>query len=279
MGVPILLSDGTMFGTICAIDEEPYQFSQIELEKMKSLAELLAHIIEGSQAFSKLDGMEVSELKRLTLLGSLASGIAHEMGNSLQSVRGLIQIALNESDKLKTYQEILIDELDHMNKVLKEFVMATQPPAPLKESFAIETLVDELKKVFYNELMLKNINLLSNIKEDLPPITADFAQIRQVLTNVLKNSIEAIGTNGLITLRTNISHNNDELIITVCDNGPGIPLTHLDRVGQPFFTTKDEAIGLGLAINRRIMEAHGGSIGIESSEKGTLVKVTLPLEV
>lgn len=277
MGIPIFLEDGTMFGTICAVDPNPYSFTENEIESMKMVAELATSIIQKSRIRSELLDEEKTEFKRLSIVGNLAAGLADEMGNSLQTVQGLLQLTFEGFKELGEYREIVFQELDHMNKVLNNFVMATQPPAPSKKNFDIGALLADTIKEFSTEKLLKNICISVEIPQEvLPSLTADYSQIRQVILNLINNSMEAIVANGKIVIKAYQSHSN-QIMITVSDNGKGIPMSQMDKIGLPFFTTKDDCIGLGLAISKRIVRAHGGTVSIESGDTGTIVKVALPI--
>ncbi len=275
MGIPIFLEDGTMFGTICAVDPSPYSFTQNEYENMKMVAELASAIIQKSQIRSKLIDEERTEYKRLSIIGNLASGLADEMGNSLQSVQGLLQLTFERFEELGEYSEVVFQELNHMNKVLKDFILATKPPAPSKKYTDISSLLYDSINEFSTEKLLRNISISVEISTELPNVMADYSQIRQVILNLINNSMEAIVANGKIDIKVYQSHPN-QIIITVSDNGKGIPVSLLDKIGLPFFTTKEDCIGLGLAISKRIVGAHDGKISIESGDIGTIVKVVLP---
>ncbi|QOR67649.1 GAF domain-containing protein [Cytobacillus suaedae] len=276
MGIPLFLEDGTMFGTICAVDPNPYSFTESELENMKMVAELASAIIQKSQVRKELIDEERTEYKRLSIIGNLASGLADEMGNSLQSVQGLLQLTFEQFDGHGEYSKVVFQELTHMNKVLKDFIMATKPPAPSKKYLDINSLLFDSINEFSTDKLLKNISISTKIPTELPSVMADYTQIRQVILNLINNSMEAIVANGKIDIKVYQSHPN-QIMITVSDNGKGIPVSLLDKIGLPFFTTKEDCIGLGLAISKRIVGAHDGTISIESGDIGTVVKVVLPI--
>lgn len=276
MGIPIFLEDGTMFGTICAVDPNPYSFKESELENMKMVAELASAIIQKTQIRSELINEERTEYKRLSIIGNLASGLADEMGNSLQSVQGLLQLTFERFDGLGEYSEVVFQELNHMNKVLKDFILATKPPAPSKKFLDISSLLIDTINEFSTEKLLKNISISVEIPTELPRIMGDYSQIRQVVLNLIINSMEAIVANGEVKIKVYNPQPN-QIMIIVTDNGQGIPITLMDKIGLPFFTTKEDCIGLGLAISKRIVGAHDGTISIESGDIGTIVKVVLPI--
>ncbi len=266
LGVPILLEDGTMFGTICATDPDPFLFTNDHVQKLNLFAEIIVSLI------SKVEKGSSTTLSQLKHFEELFAGISDKIGNSIQVIRGFLQLEETHSP----YSTIMMNEVDKIREVLRDFELTTKPPALVKKDFLIDHLLNEIYIEFEDELYIKNIEFKKSEKTCIT-IHADFFQLKQVIKNLVRNSIEAIGTNGKIQL--NITNNlPSSLLLQVNDNGHGIPAMIADKVELPFFTTKEQSIGLGLSIVKRIIDAHKGSMMIDSHEHGTTVLVQIPLK-
>lgn len=279
LGVPIILEDGHLFGTLCAVDPDPYDFDQNEIKRMKHLGNILSSLIfkEKTTPIPKIDE-RILRLDKLALVGQLSAGLAHEIRNPMQTVKGFIQHLFNDHNKeVSEYKNIVIDELDRINQLITDFLLVTQPSAPKKEKSSITDIIKETIKFLQNEATLHNIEILfKKEEEEIPDIPFDPAQMRQVFINLIKNAIEAVGENGKITIF--VKKNNETITINIKDNGPGIPLSIINMVGNPFFTTKETGVGLGLSICKTIVKEHQGTINIENHKDGTLVYIQLPFD-
>jgi two-component system, sporulation sensor kinase E len=276
LGIPIFQRDGVMFGTICAIDPDPYAFSSNEIELMKSLAKILSQVVTYHMPDQHTKKDQLAEQKKMSMVGEMAAGFAHEIRNPLQSVRGFIQFLFDEENDPKGYKKIMLDDLDRIKEIVHDFVLATQPPHPKKEKVLVKDLVTKSVQSLQTMAILENIRISIDFADEQSYIYADEIQMKQVFINLLTNSIEAIGTNGNIWIQTR-SQANTEFVFCISDNGSGIPISILDSVSHPFFSTKENATGMGLSISRRIVEAHGGMISIESGKQGTTIYIKLPI--
>jgi two-component system, sporulation sensor kinase E len=272
LGVPIILENGTMFGTLCAVDPNPHYFNIKDQEKLQLFAEMIGTIVQKSELDNELYTQKAMEVNRISFISNLASGFADKLGNSLQVILGLLQ--LHNKNPLP-YQDVFLQEVNSMRNVLNEFILTTKPSAPCKSNFIIHTLLEDLEKEFDLELSLKGIKFHLESPLDLR-CHADYTQIKHALKNIVRNSIEAIGTNGRIDVQAS-SNESNLLKLNVSDNGEGIQDSNMDQVELPFFTTKPNSIGLGLSISKRIISAHNGTMNIRSSERGTVVQVFMPL--
>lgn len=276
LGVPVYLSNGTLFGTVCAIDPDPYAFTSEEIEGMKRVSSILSVIIENATR-SSYDTHEdkLMRLEKLALLGQLSAGLAHELRNPMQSVRGFVQFLFEEQNH--HYKDIVLTELDRMNQLVNDFLMATQPTAPKKEKYVLEEIVEETIELIRGEAHLYNVEVHFAPETKTTLVFVDHSQIKQVLINLLKNAIEAVGeASGKIIVSTK-RISQEVVVIEVIDNGVGISITIIERLGEPFFSTKDKGTGLGLSISKRIIQEHQGMIEFKNTQAGTKVSVTLPI--
>lgn len=217
---------------------------------------------------------------RMKLLSETAAGIAHEIRNPLSSIKGATELAaaeLNEGSisKGREYLDIITEEVERLNGILADFQHFTKPLKIDKKPVSINEVIQKTIKLW--EMGRARINIRKNLSDDLPVVQADASLLRQAFINLIKNSEEACGTNGDMTLHT--EYITPHVVITFCDNGPGMPSEVLKHVFEPFFTTKASGTGMGMAICQRIINAHQGRIEAENiSPNGMRFSIFLPVK-
>jgi len=234
----------------------------------------------------KMTQEEVVESERVSSILLLAAGVAHEIGNPLNSLNIHLQLMerklakLEEgsaSDKLQKSVEICRGEVDRLDGIIKNFLEAIRPQEP---DFQILNLYESLKEVIAfqsNELSDRGISVEIDVGSEPPIVRADKNQMKQVFFNLLKNAMEAMEPGGQLKIITRADE--EFLYLKFSDTGKGISETDLAKVFQPYQTTKKRGSGLGLMIVQRIMNDHGGHIGIDSNEgEGTVVTLAFPKE-
>ncbi|WP_332695047.1 sensor histidine kinase [Halalkalibacter lacteus] len=219
----------------------------------------------------------IHQSEKLAVAGELAAGAAHEIRNPLAVIDGFLTLmnqSLSELEKQQFHMPLLLKELDRINSIIEELLLLTKPSAPLlKETFLKDVLNDILpliRKSLNNEQIEFTIDLH---KERL---LLDEKQMKQVFHNLIRNSIEAIGGKGKMSIYSKVDESCYRIYLE--DSGQGIP-THLQgSIFHPFLTSKDSGTGLGLTIVQRIIDNHNGEINlVSSSSKGTIFVITLPL--
>lgn len=217
--------------------------------------------------------------EKFAALGRLSAGVAHEIRNPLNSIRGFIQyfqkkLKLDEQDY--RYTDLMLTEVDRLNRVVSKLLAYSKPREPRLSVRSPEEILNHCFRVVEREAAEAGVEIvLSTPEEDIPLVLMDTDQITQVFLNILINATEATPRNGRIMVRYE-TVGRDFLRIVVEDTGDGIPKENLDKLFDPFFSTKKKGTGLGLAIVKSIIEGHGGDIEVESEEgKGTRVVVTL----
>lgn len=214
---------------------------------------------------------------KMQALGQLSAGIAHEIRNPLTSINtfiDLIPYKLEDEQFRKDLVTVTKKEINRMNELITQLIDYTKPVIRQPTSFLVNEVIDEILILFSNQCRKKGINTIKNMGK--LSVFADRNQIKQVLVNIILNSIESIEGGGEIHIST--YKNENEGIIIIKDNGCGIPEEHIDRIFQPFFTLKPHGTGIGLAITKKIVEENKGNISIESHENsGTSVTVSLPV--
>lgn len=217
---------------------------------------------------------QIVRLDKLSLIGQLAAGVAHEIRNPLFSIRGFLQLIFEDHDRTKNYKELVLSEVDRIDRLVNDFVMVTRPSSPQKKIVNFDQLIDETISFLESEAKLHNAAISYTAEHDNIHIEADRGQLKQVFINIIKNSMEACETKAIVKIHAKV--HVDQLIIKICDNGPGISPDQMKNVFNPFFTTKENGVGLGLAISNRIIEAHAGTIEIVSDPNGTCTIISLP---
>ncbi|MGQ9696325.1 MAG: two-component system sensor histidine kinase NtrB [Thermodesulfobacteriota bacterium] len=220
---------------------------------------------------------KVRRSERLASLGRLAAGIAHEIRNPLSSIRGFAQFFGNrfQGQEEETYAAVMIKEVDRLNRVISELLDFARPQKPHLERQNLQNILESILVLLEEELRKKKIEVEKNYETDLPLVMADHDQISQAFLNLLLNSIESMGEKGKICLSfKKIESGAVEIVIK--DTGRGIPAEDIEKIFEPFFSTKRKGTGLGLAIVHQIIEGHGGEIKVKSVEgKGTTFYITL----
>ncbi|WP_456276797.1 PAS domain S-box protein [Bacillus sp. AK128] len=216
--------------------------------------------------------------EKLATAGKLAAGIAHEVRNPLTAIKGFHQLMQSESDTNKKYYEIINAEIDRIELILNELLVLSKPQELKVANIELIRLVEDIKTLIETEANMKGIQIRTHYDYKKLALKADKNQLKQVFINILKNSIEALEKNGEITLEVR-SHGTSKIKLLFKDNGCGIPEHLLKRIGEPFFTTKENGTGLGIMISKQIIENHNGNFYIWSDPKGTIIEIILPVTI
>lgn len=238
----------------------------------------------------KLQAEEALQRSRqMAVVGEMAAGLAHEIKNPLAGVKVSIEILTDELELEHEDKEVLVrvvQEINRMEKLLKNLLNYARPPRPVMEAVDVNELIENsvknsqvtLRSPAYNSGKIKEIDFRTELATDLPRVMADSSQLQQVFLNIILNAVEAIEDKGVIEVKSYLK-SETELTITITDNGKGMDREAIDRLFQPFYTTKSKGNGLGLSISRRLIEQHNGSIEVASEpDKGTTFTITLPLQ-
>lgn len=223
---------------------------------------------------------KLRESEKLSLVGELAAGVAHEIRNPLTTLKGFAQIMNENSDpeSNKRYSKIMIDEINRINFIVSEFMVLSKPHIV---QFTLTDISQSIKNVITllnTQAIIKNIEIIPEFIGEQFMIKCEENQIKQVMANLIKNSIEALPQGGKIQIR--MEHQDKNLVISVIDNGVGISRENLPLLGTPFYTTKNEGTGLGLMVSKKIIQNHNGKFEINSVPNiATTVTIILPTEL
>ncbi len=219
--------------------------------------------------------------EKFSAIGKLAAGIAHEIRNPLTSIMGFIQL-LREKPLSREmhvrYLEIVYGELLDLKRLVSDFVLMAKPSSPEKRDHILQDVVIETVQFMTSQANFSNIILTTDLCETPLPIFIDSIQIKQVLINLIQNAFEAMPKGGQVDIRLTCNKKQNTAVVTIRDYGVGISKDQMKNVFNPFFTTKENGLGLGLSICYRIIENHNGKIQMKANEeRGTQFSITLPL--
>lgn len=216
--------------------------------------------------------------EKLTLIGELAAGIGHELRNPLTSIRGFIKYMRQNKEEIKDeFFDVIDSELEGINRIAGELMILAKPQVQQFESLDMVHLLDDVVFFLEPEAFRNGVILLKDYGNNPIHVYGDKYQLKQVLINLIKNSIDA--TQGFLTgeIVLECSQTDLETVVKISDNGCGIPTEFLEKIGEPFYTTKEKGTGLGLMVSYRIIKSHGGIIVCESEVgKGTTFIVSIP---
>jgi len=225
------------------------------------------------------------ESERLNALTLLAAGVAHELGNPLNSLNIHLQLMERQARKLKGKEgeelqqsiEICRGEINRLDSIVTQFLRAIRPSRPQVQPENINATVEEAVRFFSAEIEARDIVVETELRSDLPLLRLDRNQMKQAFYNVIKNSFEAMRRRGILRIQTDMDESH--VRVSFIDTGGGMSAETLSHVFEPYYTTKGSGTGLGLLIVRRIVREHGGELAIESTEgKGLALTIRLPLK-
>jgi len=255
--------------------------------EIKSLSHSVRDLIEDvDQTHTELQKSRETLLQaeKMALVGKLAAGMAHSIRNPFTSVK-MRMFSLGRTLKLTETQkddlDVISQEIRHIDTIVQNFLEFSRPPKLKMQQVSPSVIVDLVIQLLEHRLISYEVRIEVIRKRPLPSIPADPEQLKEVLVNLVVNACEAMKKGGQIVIseeETIERPTGRMVVIRVSDNGPGIPGPLVDKVLQPFFTTKEEGTGLGLSIASRIIEEHGGRLNLTSTEgMGTTFTITLPV--
>lgn len=211
--------------------------------------------------------------EKLSVVGQMAAGVAHEIRNPLTTIKGMIQLSKGQFQS--DHYSLLMSEIDRMNFIVSELLVLGKPHDIQYRKANCLSILDDILQIFETQAVMGGVSILRDFKS-IGTIFCDSNQIKQVFMNILKNAVEAMPYGGDIQIVADIE--GSEQLIRFIDNGNGMPNAILNKLGQPFYTTKDYGNGLGIMVSKKIIDSHKGRIQFNSIlNSGTTVDIYLPL--
>ncbi|MCD8509367.1 MAG: PAS domain S-box protein [Bacillus sp. (in: Bacteria)] len=216
--------------------------------------------------------------EKLSVIGQLAAGFAHEIRNPLTTIKGFMYLIEKEmGNNKKLYFDLINSELNRIELITNEFMSVAKPQAVKYEEKNIVDLVEEVTTFMEPQALLHNVQINIDVKDEIPLIVCEGNQLKQVFINLLKNAMEAMPNGGDIYISIN-STSEKSISISIKDEGCGIPEDVLSKLGEPFYSLKEKGTGLGLMVCYKIINEHNGNITIDTKvNEGTTFIVTLPI--
>jgi signal transduction histidine kinase len=219
---------------------------------------------------------ELRKKEKLAVIGQMAAAIGHEIRNPLSSLKGFTQLQHESYPNTNEFYPIMIQEIDRINSIVDDLLTLGKPKEIKYSKESIEEIIKYTLSLTNQQAEKQGITIETIMERPLPPLDCDPKQLKQVFINLIKNAIESMLDGGKIIINIKVIKGN-KLLISIQDEGGGIADEDLLNLGEPFFTTKAEGTGLGLMVSNHIIKDHLGELKISGFEKGTLVKVILPL--
>jgi signal transduction histidine kinase len=291
--VPLIVKSDVM-GALGIAYAAPREFARRDIALLQAFADQAALALENAQLYESVrDNLErlratqsqLVQAAKMSALGELVSGVAHELNNPLSVIIGYGQLLLARDvpAPMRRPVELMVSQGDRMAKIVKNLLLFARQRTPERTPVDLNVVVEQTLMLRQHQLELSGIAVERDLQPDLPPIAGDAQQLQQVVLNLLLNAEQAIleqGAGHRIVLRT--FHRADgRVIMQVFDDGPGIPPDALPRVFEPFFTTKEvgTGTGLGLSVSYGIIEEHGGRLHVESRPGATTFTMEFPIAV
>lgn len=214
--------------------------------------------------------------EKLTTVGQLAAGVAHEIRNPLTTLRGFLQLQQQTQKVNPEHIDLMLSELDRINLIVSEFLILAKPQAVRFQDKDLQVIMNDVISLLDSQAHLYGIQFRLLYTREPTIVHCEENQLKQVFINVLKNAVEAMPDGGYVTIE--ISRPNlEQIAVRIMDKGKGIPKDLMPYVGEPFITNKEAGTGLGLMVSQRIIQGHQGTFELESEEgQGTTVTILLP---
>jgi two-component system, sporulation sensor kinase E len=214
----------------------------------------------------------------LNVVGELAAGIAHEIRNPMTALKGFIQLLQGDmQENHAMYFQVILSELNRIDSIINEFLILAKPQVVKYSKVNVTTIMEETVELLTTHAVLYNVQFETCFDQFLPIIYCEPNQLKKVFVNMIKNAIEVMPSGGKIHIQIE-SKDEKNICISIQDEGTGIPVGKLKKLGEPFYTTKERGTGLGLMVSYKIIEEHKGVIKVESVEGvGTTFHIFLPV--
>ena len=292
VGVPLLTRE-SIVGALALGDRRGREFSADELQALQAFADQTALALENARLYAAAQESlarlretqaQLVQAAKMSALGQLVSGVAHELNNPLSVIIGYGQLLLSREvpPALQRPLELMVAQGDRMAKIVRNLLYFARQRPPEHAAVDVRLVMEQTLALRLNHLTLSGISVERDFPDALPVINGDAQQLEQVFLNLLLNAEQAIHdtkATGRIILRARLRPDGRAILAQVVDDGPGIPAEALPRVFEPFYTTKTVGMGtgLGLSVSYGIVQEHGGRLTVESRPGATTFTMELPV--
>ncbi|MFH1810923.1 MAG: ATP-binding protein [Pseudomonadota bacterium] len=257
-------------------------FSNDEITQLVRVADLVAVALENSRLVERL-----RERDRLALLGEMAAGLAHEIRNPLGAIKSTVQYLEPDlaRDETRQFYDIILSEVNRLERVVSQFLDYARPSSSTFAPFDLNDAIQRTLTLLQGSEIPEAVTVELQLADALPRVSGDIDQLRQVILNLVLNAVQAMRGSGRLSVHTehvasSMSADDGHVVLRVGDSGAGIAPEVRARLFAPFFSTREGGTGLGLAICKRIIESHGGRIGVRSKPgEGAEFSVHLPVNL
>jgi len=264
---------------IWAINIQYYMLIVISVIILTLMLALSIYLIEYMRSMAVLR-LELVKAEKLSIVSELAASVAHEVRNPLTVVRGFVQLIGNSTDSTESqrreYMNLVLAELDRAQSIITDYLGIAGQNQMQKEKINLTETLNEITMLMTSYANFKTVRFICDIEKNLY-VYGDRSKLKQVFINIIKNSIEAVPSlNGIVTIKAEVK---EELIyIRITDNGVGMTKEQIERLGEPYYSLKENGTGLGLTVTYSIIKSHGGSVKYSSEpNNGTVAVIRLPL--
>ena len=223
----------------------------------------------------KRQQLELARLERLNLIGQLAAGISHEIRNPLTTVKGFLQLFGSKSNYAqdKEYMELMISEIDRANEIITNFLSLAKADLDNVKPKNINEVINKVFPMLQADAFTNNKEVVVDLNI-LPDIMINENEIKQLILNLVRNGLEVTPEHGSVIISTYLQE--DKVVLAIKDHGTGIPREIQEKIGTPFFTTKESGTGLGLAISIGIAQRHKAIFEFKTGNNGTIFYTIFP---
>ena len=295
LSVPLKFHD-ELIGVINVQTRDPRTFQQNERRLLKTIAHQVSGLLRNARLFesvlsAKLELEHTQEKliqsEKMAALGRLAATLSHELRNPLAGLKGATQLLLKktaENDERSQYVHLILNEVDRLGRIVEDLLLFSRPRELRYALIDANRIIEDTLLLISQDLTIRGITLHKRLSK-LPPIRADSDKFKQVVVNIILNTIDAMPDGGKLFVSSGLIRNEpdsrDFTTFQFKDTGHGMSADVLEHVFEPFYTTKSTGVGLGLAVCKTIIEEHGGSVSVssntDSDPKGTIVTVKIPV--
>ena len=284
LALPLVSGDDLIGFILCGPRSDGSAFSAEDIDALHMVGNLLATAVNNARLCEDLGRSReiVTRSDRLSALGTMAAGLAHEIRNPLVSIRTFTQLLperIDDSEFRSEFLDLTVSEVDRICALLTEVLAFAKPSSSDQQHVVINSVLERLSLLLASQAKARKVKIATELSSEVTSVMADEDQIKQAFMNLVLNAIQACRAGGQVRVRTmpDTVDRASGVRVEISDDGDGIPSDLLDKVFTPFFTTRPDGTGLGLAIAKEIIDRHLGRISIKSTVgRGTVVTVFLP---